>query len=74
MEPLLDSLRLSELGIVDRGALNEAWKEFLRTGANDLKIPLFLTLSVELWLRAREEARVVDCVSIDDRIAVGIRH
>jgi len=74
MDPLLDSLRLAELGIVDRRALSEAWKEFLRTGANDLKIPLFLTLSVELWLRAREEARVVDSAPTDDRIAVGIRH
>jgi len=74
MEPLLDSLRLAELGIVDRGALTQGWQAFERTGANDLKIPLYLTLSVELWLRAREEVRVTEIAPTVDRIAVGIRH
>ena len=74
MEPLLDSLRLAELGIVDRRALTEAWQEFLRTGANDLKIPLFLTLNVELWVRAREDARAMEGAPVDEGIAVGLRH
>lgn len=48
-----DQLVLAELGIVEPGRLRGAWDEYLRTGALHVKIPLFLTLHAEFWLRAR---------------------
>jgi asparagine synthase (glutamine-hydrolysing) len=41
---------LADLGIVEPNAVQRGWEEFLRTGSNALKIPLFLTLHAELWL------------------------
>jgi len=52
---LAEALRkplLAELGVVDPAELRRGWTRFLETGANSLKIPLFLTLQVELWLRS----------------------
>jgi asparagine synthase (glutamine-hydrolysing) len=53
---------LADLGIVDPGAMRRAWDEYCRTGSTALKIPLFLTMHVELWLRAqaRAEPHIVD--------------
>jgi asparagine synthase (glutamine-hydrolysing) len=48
-EPLL----LAELGIVEPAAFRRAWTDYLDTGALHVKIPLFLTLHTEFWLRAR---------------------
>ena len=47
---------LEELGIVDPDAMRRGWEEYCRTGSTALKIPLFLTMHVELWLQA--QARV----------------
>ena len=57
-----------------RAALERGWSEFERTGANDLKISLFLTLHVELWLRAREESKGLGATDVHERIAVALRH
>lgn len=44
--------RLAELGIVDAGALQQAWREYRsRDGGGSGE--LFLAFQVELWLRAR---------------------
>lgn len=43
----------AELGIVDGARLRRAWQEHLRTGRGDQRAALFLTLQLELWLRAR---------------------
>ncbi|HYD53549.1 MAG TPA: asparagine synthase-related protein [Gemmatimonadaceae bacterium] len=48
-EPLL----LAELGIVEPAPLRRAWDQYLSSRALHVKIPLFLTLHAELWLRAR---------------------
>lgn len=48
-------LVLAELGIVDPMRLREAWQLYLRSGALNVKIPLFLTLHAEFWLRARQD-------------------
>jgi asparagine synthase (glutamine-hydrolysing) len=45
--------RLAELGIVDPDAMRRGWEEYCRTGSTALKIPLFLTMHVELWLQAQ---------------------
>ena len=47
---------LADLGIVDPDAMRQGWEEYCRTGSTALKIPLFLTMHVELWLQA--QARV----------------
>ena len=47
---------LAELGIVDPDAMRRGWEEYCRTGSTALKIPLFLTMHVELWLEARTRA------------------
>ena len=60
MEQVLARPVLGELGVVVPSEIRRAWLEFLNTGRNDLKIPLFLTLHVELWLRARLRARSAD--------------
>ena len=73
MDTLQGPLRLEELGIVDRQALDGAWADFLRTGANDLKIPIFLTLQVELWLRGREDPNPAIDYS-EEGTAVVVRH
>ena len=44
---------LADLGIVDPDAMRQGWEEYCRTGSTALKIPLFLTMHVELWLRAQ---------------------
>ena len=44
---------LAELGIVDPDAMRRGWEEYCRTGSTALKIPLFLTMQVELWLQAQ---------------------
>ncbi|HUQ84456.1 MAG TPA: asparagine synthase-related protein [Gemmatimonadaceae bacterium] len=44
---------LSRLGVVNEPRLNEAWSRFRQGGDLSLGFPLFLTLQVELWLRAR---------------------
>lgn len=44
---------LAELGIVDPDAMHRSWEEYCRTGSTALKIPLFLTMHVELWLQAQ---------------------
>lgn len=48
-------LLLSELGIVDPERLRGAWGQYLSTGALHVKIPLYLTMHTEFWLRARHE-------------------
>jgi asparagine synthase (glutamine-hydrolysing) len=47
---------LADLGIVDPDALRRGWEEYCRTGSTALKIPLFLTMHVELWLQAQARA------------------
>lgn len=47
---------LAELGIVDPDAMRRGWEEYCRTGSTALKIPLFLTMNVELWLQAQARA------------------
>jgi asparagine synthase (glutamine-hydrolysing) len=56
---------LAELGIVDPVAMGRSWEEYRRTGSTALKIPLFLTMHVELWLQAhaRSEAEPVAAFS-----------
>jgi asparagine synthase (glutamine-hydrolysing) len=51
---------LAELGIVEPEPMRRSWEEYCRTGSTALKIPLFLTMQVELWLRghARRESFV----------------
>ena len=44
---------LADLGIVDPEAMRRGWEEYCRTGSTALKIPLFLTMHVELWLQAQ---------------------
>ena len=44
---------LADLGIVEPPKVQESWDEYRRTGNVAIKIPLFLTMHVELWLRAR---------------------
>jgi hypothetical protein len=44
---------LADLGLVEPHKVRLAWAEYCRTGNLALKIPLFLTLQAELWLRAR---------------------
>jgi asparagine synthase (glutamine-hydrolysing) len=44
---------LSQLGVVNEPCLVEAWDRFRQGGDLSLGFPLFLTLQVELWLRAR---------------------
>lgn len=48
-----EPLRLAELGIVDPDALRQGWTRYLRNGAEDLGVNLFLTFQTELWLRGR---------------------
>jgi asparagine synthase (glutamine-hydrolysing) len=48
---------LADLGIVEPRILRASWNEYLRTGNVAIKIPLFLTMHVELWLQARAAAR-----------------
>jgi asparagine synthase (glutamine-hydrolysing) len=47
---------LAELGIVDPDAMRRGWEEYCRTRSTALKIPLFLTMHVELWLQAQTGA------------------
>jgi asparagine synthase (glutamine-hydrolysing) len=47
---------LAELGIVEPRKVQEGWDEYRRTGNVAIKIPLFLTMHVELWLRARAQS------------------
>ena len=66
-----DPLVLAEMGIVEPARLRGAWDSYLRTGALNVKIPLFLTLHAELWLRAR---RVEATGRFDEtRVAAGHR-
>lgn len=51
-EPML----LAELGIVNAALLRQRWNDYLRHGGGDLGVSLFLTLQVELWLRARGDS------------------
>jgi len=44
---------LADLGIVDPNAMRRGWEDYCRTGSTALKIPLFLTMQVELWLLAQ---------------------
>ena len=44
---------LSQLGVVNESRLGEAWSRYRQGGDLSLGFPLFLTLQVELWLRAR---------------------
>jgi asparagine synthase (glutamine-hydrolysing) len=53
MHYLVKDSILGELGVIDPSAIRANWDRFTRTGNNSLKIPLFLTLQAELWLRAR---------------------
>jgi asparagine synthase (glutamine-hydrolysing) len=53
LEHVLESPILADLGIIEPSRVRVAWAQYLRTGDLSLKIPLFLTIQVELWLRAR---------------------
>ncbi|HKW09043.1 MAG TPA: asparagine synthase-related protein [Gemmatimonadaceae bacterium] len=44
---------LADLGIVEPKVVQSSWEEYRRTGNVAIKIPLFLTMQVELWLRGR---------------------
>ena len=44
---------LADLGIVEPKVVLAKWEEYRRTGNVAIKIPLFLTMQVELWLRNR---------------------
>ena len=44
---------LSQMGVVDEPRLNEAWNRFRQGEDSSQAFSLFLTLQVELWLRAR---------------------
>jgi len=48
------SMCLAQLGVVDSSALRRRWDEYVRRGGGELGVNLFLTLQVELWLRARD--------------------
>ncbi len=50
---VLENPVLANLGIIEPSRVRVAWEQYLRTGDLSLKIPLFLTIQVELWLRAR---------------------
>ena len=49
---LLDRLGLFEV------AMQRAWEEYCRTGSTALKIPLFLTMQVELWMQGQWSAQL----------------
>jgi hypothetical protein len=44
---------LADLGIVEPGKIRTSWDEYCRSGSVAIKIPLFLTMHVELWLQGR---------------------
>ena len=48
---------LADLGIVEPKVVHSSWEEYRRTGNVAIKIPLFLTMQVELWLRGRAAER-----------------
>jgi asparagine synthase (glutamine-hydrolysing) len=50
---LTDSPVLGELGLIQPGALQRAYSEYLSHGDSDVAQALFSTAQVELWLRAR---------------------
>lgn len=52
LETYLRQPVLAELGIVEPSAILASWDRYLRTRDVSIKIPLFLTLQVELWLRS----------------------
>lgn len=47
-----DLAMLADLGIVEPRRMRAGWDEYLRSGDLSIKIPLFLTLQVEVWLRS----------------------
>jgi asparagine synthase (glutamine-hydrolysing) len=42
---------LADLGIVEPSQIRSSWDEYCRSGSVAIKVPLFLTMQVELWLR-----------------------
>jgi len=46
------SMRLAQLGVVDPSTLRRRWDGYVRRGGGELGVNLFLTLQVEMWLRA----------------------
>jgi len=63
---------LADLGIVEPNLVRASWEEYRRRGDVALKIPLFLTMQVELWLRARVDSSSADvkASSIDNSFAL----
>ena len=52
----LQSPVLADLGLVEPERLRAAWDDYLRTGRIGLAVGLYVTLEIELWLRARAGA------------------
>jgi asparagine synthase (glutamine-hydrolysing) len=52
MATYLEQPLLAELGIVEPAAIRASWDRYLQTRDVSIKIPLFLTLQAELWLRS----------------------
>jgi asparagine synthase (glutamine-hydrolysing) len=74
MHYLLDAPVLGELGIIDSDAVRLNWDRYLKTRSNSLKIPLFLTLHMELWLRARlRPEQTVKPADAPTRVRTGAR-
>jgi hypothetical protein len=48
---------LGDLGIIDPLAFRSAWDESVKRNDPDLCVSLYLTMEVELWLRARASHR-----------------
>ena len=64
---------LADLGIVEPALVRRGWEEYCRTGNLALKIPLLLTMQVELWLRARTDRTpriATDAVSVEPSFAL----
>jgi hypothetical protein len=69
LDEVLNASVLADLGIIEPSQVRVAWTQYLRTGDLSLKIPLFLTIQVELWLRARLSPTA--CAPISETFALG---
>ncbi|MBX3173943.1 MAG: hypothetical protein KF709_05990 [Gemmatimonadaceae bacterium] len=50
-EPLLDDLRLADIGMIEPSHYRRAWQHLLGHDDDELAVRLFFTLQAELWLR-----------------------
>jgi asparagine synthase (glutamine-hydrolysing) len=58
---------LADLGIVEPEAMRRGWEEYCRTGDTSIKIPLYLTMQVELWLQARARQAPAPAIALEEK-------